>query len=284
MDSTKVEMVAHTLKIEILSRRRGNGVFLDSEWALAHRFGVNRHTVREACERLIGAGLIYKQFGEGLWILPEERWPLELIADEVLALRDLKCGLLLVDDVLRFHLLHMEEIAGLAAERHGAADLSALDLAYFELQRAISWQDDLLIGKKEEELTLALVHAAASRALSLSLRSYSWLIESLDLRRPPFAPWNSLTAWRSLIDCVRERRGSTARILTREMLERVHQAVRSSYLRRYPPAELVSPAKPGTGTSAQANPAAAPQTPEPQATAATPDPEGAVDSAAPLTP
>jgi DNA-binding FadR family transcriptional regulator len=166
------------------------------------------------------------------------------VAAEVLALRDLRAGLLLVDDIVRFHLRQMEDVASLAAERHGASDMNALEFSYFELQRAIGWQDDLLIEKKEAELTEALVCAAASRALRLSLSGFRRLCEGLELRRPPFAPWNALATWRSLIETVRARRSDTARVLIREMLNRIYPAVRSAYLRRYPPADLVSTARP----------------------------------------
>src|SRR4030065_2368738 len=45
------------------------GECLPSEYELAMRFGVNRHTIRHAIEELVAAGLLERRHGKGTFVL-----------------------------------------------------------------------------------------------------------------------------------------------------------------------------------------------------------------------
>lgn len=209
-------------------------MFMQSEWELAHRFQCSRHTIREACERLIGMGLVAKRYGEGLWIVPERCWPLDLLADEVLALRDLASASGQLEDLFHFHRLCMREIGRLAAERQGGGALFSLDLHLFELARAEGWRDDLLIEKCENELFEALVATAASRAYRMSLSSFTRLIDSFELQRPAASPWFPVASWRSLVEAIRQRSAAEAAQLAERLWGVAYVAVREAFGRSRP--------------------------------------------------
>jgi len=60
--------IAGTLEAEITSGALAPAAQLPAEAALAHRFGVNRHTVRRALEELSRAGLIRIEQGRGSFV------------------------------------------------------------------------------------------------------------------------------------------------------------------------------------------------------------------------
>lgn len=53
---------------DIAQGRYGHGDKLPTEAALAHRFGVNRHTVRRALAELSACGLVYSRRGAGVFV------------------------------------------------------------------------------------------------------------------------------------------------------------------------------------------------------------------------
>lgn len=234
MEKTKVEAVVHALADEILGGRRSNELFLESEHFLMHRFKCSRHTVREACERLIGSGLIFKRAGEGLWLRDPGTWPLDRFADEILALRDTAWSLTLLKDLLGHHRAAMAEVAQLAAERCGDGELAELEAGLAMLQRALGYKDDHLIAREEGELLQRFVETARSRAFRLSLNAFHRVYARLEVRRPTGTSWCSPLAWRSLIDVLRRHSGAVARALVAEMVRPMHDAVQRSFSARLP--------------------------------------------------
>lgn len=66
MIATKWETIASALTEDVRSRKPGDR--LPTEAALSERFGVNRHTVRHALDRLREMGLIYVMRGAGYFV------------------------------------------------------------------------------------------------------------------------------------------------------------------------------------------------------------------------
>jgi hypothetical protein len=119
------------------------------------------------------------------------------------------------------------------------------------------------VTKHEDELLEALIDAAASRSLAMSLSSFRRLCRSLDVQRAPGRPWSSLSSWKSLLEAVRARRPATAQVVVAEMLRPIHAGVQNAFVGRYPPdapspVADVSPRHPD-GASSAVDSAAPPQ-------------------------
>jgi GntR family transcriptional regulator, transcriptional repressor for pyruvate dehydrogenase complex len=237
MERTKVEDVARVLADEIVTGRAPNGIYLESEWALASRFKCSRHTVREACERLIGMGLVAKRPGEGLWIRDQHTWPLDTIAIELLALRNLEAAEGLLEQILSFHTLIMGEIAALAATRRGETDLSAMTFELANLERMLAYREDAPIAQAEQMLFTAFIGSAASRPLARSLGPFDAAYRRLDVQRPIGASWIAPPTWRLMIETLRGKKSAFARHLAGTMISPLHKGVRHSFSRRFPPLE-----------------------------------------------
>jgi GntR family phosphonate transport system transcriptional regulator len=63
--------IADLLRAEMLAGAWPSGAALPAEAALAHRFGVNRHTVRRALAALAAEGLVRSDQGRGTFVLVE---------------------------------------------------------------------------------------------------------------------------------------------------------------------------------------------------------------------
>jgi len=61
--------IAATLRNDIAEGRYDQGAKLPTEAALATRFGVNRHTVRQGIAALIDEGLVYARRGAGVFVM-----------------------------------------------------------------------------------------------------------------------------------------------------------------------------------------------------------------------
>ncbi|MDT8344944.1 MAG: phosphonate metabolism transcriptional regulator PhnF [Thermohalobaculum sp.] len=61
--------IARSLRDDIAGGRYAAGDKLPTEHELAHRFGVNRHTVRHALAHLIGEGVLHARRGSGVFVL-----------------------------------------------------------------------------------------------------------------------------------------------------------------------------------------------------------------------
>ena len=246
---TKVEEIARNLATEILRGERSQQLFTDSEYFLAHRYHVNRHTVREAVERLIGAGLLKKRYGEGVWQVHPEHRPLERVVDEILALREPHYAQHLLGDLIGLHRIAVGEIAQLGAERHTAATLGVMQLGLSMLKHALAYKDDALIAREEADLFAAFFQTADSRAWRASLNPFNRLYSRLQVRRPQGSPWVSVSTWDSLVHMLETRKGAVARVLAEEMVRPLHAAVRIAFAKRFTQHALVADPQ-----SPQANP------------------------------
>lgn len=226
---SKVDEVANQLTREILSRQRTNRRFLDPEWILAQRFGCSRVSLREACERLVGAGLLRKAPGEPMFIAGPAHWPLELLADELLVTRGEPSATMLLDDVLEFQRRNLVAIAEFSAERRTENDLFAMDQACFELDRAAGWMDDPLIDRIESELLGAFIESAGSRTLSLTGRTAFRVLNRLQIQRPLGRPWVDVATWKQLVEALRARESAAAQTLAKTMFAPMFRALRLAY-------------------------------------------------------
>lgn len=235
MAQTKVDDVVGQLLTEILSRSCGNGRSFASEWLLVQRFGCSRLTIREACERLVGRGVVLKQAGEKLWIVSERNWPLELFGDELIVRRDSPDSPALIDDLIAFQRRNLVAVAQTAAERRTDSDLYALDLGLYEFERGAERNDDHLIRRHEGELFEALIDSAHSRSLTACANTGNRLMHQLGVLRPPGLPWVSVEAWRTLIDAIRAGQPGVASGLAATMFENLFSTLRRVYLRQPEP-------------------------------------------------
>jgi DNA-binding FadR family transcriptional regulator len=109
----------------------GAGERLPSELQLAQRFGVGRTTVREALTRLRADGVLSTKPGRGAVV--------ESSAPLALRLEHGEDGESL-DQLFELRQMVEAECAALAARRHTAADLAAIEAAYAEMARAAEQQ------------------------------------------------------------------------------------------------------------------------------------------------
>ena len=119
------DRVFDAVREDILGERLFPGDAVPSERALAERFGVNRHAVREAVKRLQQAGLVHVAQGGATRVLPwRESGGLELLAD--LPIPDGPQGAAIVRGILE-----MRESIGVDAARRCATRVPADLLAGF---------------------------------------------------------------------------------------------------------------------------------------------------------
>lgn len=133
------------------------GQRLPSEIELASQFGVSRGTVREAIARLRADGLVSTKPGRGAVV--ESRAPLVLRLNSLPYTKDAESWAHL------FELRQMIEIeaAGLAAKRHTAFDLVAIEVAFADMEEAASMQSHA----SQADLAFHRALAAATKNLHL---------------------------------------------------------------------------------------------------------------------
>ncbi|MDL4774784.1 FadR/GntR family transcriptional regulator [Actinomadura xylanilytica] len=117
--SPLVEQAADHLREQIADGSWPVGTRLPGETTLAKQLGVGRSTVREAVRALAGAGLLQARQGAGVFVIatePAEDWAARLRRASLA-------------DVYEVRMMIEVRAAELAARRHTAADLAALDAA-----------------------------------------------------------------------------------------------------------------------------------------------------------
>ena len=118
---TLAEKVAAQIRAEIVARRLRPGDRLPGEIEHARRLGVSRGIVREGRRQLVAAGLIEVANGRRAVVSKLRGAPLDGFLANAVATRQLA-----VDEVLELRRAIEIAVAGLAARRRTAADVSAL--------------------------------------------------------------------------------------------------------------------------------------------------------------
>lgn len=156
-----------TIAAEILTGDVEPGELLPPEPQLCERFMVSRTVVREAMARLRRIGLVRVRQGQGTIVLPRAEW--HELDPELIAIRA-ETGKFadLIPNLLEIRRMVEVEVAGLAAQRRGDADLAALRAHLTEMERALDdpagYNDadiafhDALITATQNELMHHMMH------------------------------------------------------------------------------------------------------------------------------
>lgn len=152
--------IARRLVDYLLSGSVAPGSRLPSERQLAEAFGVGRSAVREALAALSLIGLIEIRHGDGTYLKR---------ADSPLLPQVVEWGLLLgeqhTNDLIEARQRIEVVVAGLAAERRGAADLAALEACLERMARQAEKGDVAAFVDADVEFHLVLAEAAGNTAL-----------------------------------------------------------------------------------------------------------------------
>jgi GntR family transcriptional repressor for pyruvate dehydrogenase complex len=212
--------------VEAVQRSIRDGTYkaggrLPSERAISDQLQVSRPTVREAIGALIAVGIVESRRGSGVYVAPPV--PGEL-------LRPLQFALELSDPTLLslFEVrLALEPLAaGLAAERHGPADLE-------HMRRCVGLAAGERVSKQrfvelDSQLHMLIVEASRNSLLHNLVASLSWL--SLQSRertvREPGLQGASVRDHEAIVDAIASRNRIDAETAMRHHLQRVWDASR----------------------------------------------------------
>jgi GntR family transcriptional repressor for pyruvate dehydrogenase complex len=125
------EMVVDALRKRIGAGEFGPGQKLPTEGQLTTHFGVSRTVVREAIAALAADGLVQPRQGAGVFVMAQATSPFSAIAGE----RSSKISVAL--NVLEVRMGIEIESAGLAAQRHSASQVAAIQEAWNEFGRLL---------------------------------------------------------------------------------------------------------------------------------------------------
>ena len=138
------------------------GSLLPTEPEIAGRHAVSRSVVREAMRVLDAKGLIEVRQGSGTRVTPPERW--DSLDPAILGvLRGRGAGAAVLRDLLEARTIIECEVAALAADRRGPAELAALEAALVVMRAALADPPRFVTG--DSAFHAALLHAAGNRVL-----------------------------------------------------------------------------------------------------------------------
>lgn len=205
--------VYDALAAEILEGRLAAGDSLPAERALAQRFEVNRHAVREALKRLEQAGLVRVSQGGATRVRDwRHEGGLDLLTQlGVLGEPDSE----LLRSALEMRLCIGVDAARRCAERAPAPVVAALEahVAALEAERGE-------LADAYEELWRLVVHGADNLAYRLALNSLVAESSGLRLRERSAGEATDAAARRALADAIATRDPDAAEVAARALLER----------------------------------------------------------------
>lgn len=126
--------IANKIGVAILSGAYAPGATLSTELTFAESLAVSRSAVREALQALAAKGLVQSRPKTGTRVLPRERW--NLLDPDVLAWAfSGEPDAALVRDLFELRATIEPAVAGMAALRHGRADLKRMRDALAGMRR-----------------------------------------------------------------------------------------------------------------------------------------------------
>lgn len=149
--NTVAEEVAEELRSMILTGRLEPGDFLESQKALAERFGVGLSSVREAIQLLAAVGLVESHPGKGTWVC--ETALNSLFSPEEVKIR---LGALNARQVYEARMVVEVALTRLAAERATPDDIRQIWTALAEMKAA---EDDAAFIHADLDFHLAVARA-----------------------------------------------------------------------------------------------------------------------------
>jgi len=176
--SSVVDAVADRLQDEILSGRLAAGTRLPSEREFSLALGVNRLTLRAALARLEALGMIVTRHGAGTLVASwRERAGLEALAALIGSSWSKEgfakghSGRDLLTAMLEVRRIVASEAIGLAAKRHTAADLDALEQRAREQEARV--HDRVAFARGDIAFERALIRATRNVGLELLLNTFA---------------------------------------------------------------------------------------------------------------
>jgi DNA-binding FadR family transcriptional regulator len=184
---TLVAQVSDQLLAEIRSGRWTVGARIPTEPALCEMTGASRHTVREAVQALVHAGLLERRQGSGTYVIASDEHG-GALADYFAAARE--------RDLLELREAVEVTATALAARRRGSADIE--DLQNLLAHRNELWRRDAATEQERDEMVAA--DAALHRAIvaashnEIYLRFYDLLLPTL-CRSMELQPVGAMTSY-----------------------------------------------------------------------------------------
>jgi DNA-binding FadR family transcriptional regulator len=171
--SSVVDAVADRLRNEILAGRIAPGSRLPSERELSLALGVNRLTLRAALARLEAMGLVSTRHGSGTEVVPwRERAGLEALPMVMGSLeRGEPAWIELLNSLLEVRRILVAEAVALAAERHRADDIDAMQRAAADQTQNLD--DPLAFARGDLVFLRAVVRATRNVGFELVLNSFA---------------------------------------------------------------------------------------------------------------
>ena len=205
------EEIVQQLRGLILRGHYANGDKLPPERKLAEELGVNRASLREAIKSLEQMGLVKTRQGDGTRVLDfMQTAGMELVSHLVAGSGEGTPDLEVLADVLEFRRIFGREVARLAAERAGEADLTRLEAVTRRAEDPELSAEELL--KLDFEFYVELTRAARNRVFQLLINT----IRAAVLSHAPFfaqvaaAPGVIRKHQREVIDAVRAHEAEKA--------------------------------------------------------------------------
>jgi GntR family transcriptional repressor for pyruvate dehydrogenase complex len=208
------DQVTQHLRELIIEGELAAGQALPSERKLAEQFGVSSVVIREALKTLSVSGLVEIRHGVGSFVTSPDQWR---VAEPMATLiRDGTADLL---HVVEARAIIEIEISALAAARHDATALLALDAALERMEDSL--QDPVANAAADMEFHRALAASAANPVLELVLQPLLAPIQTNMLRgtRLPDATRRALTEHRRIREAIAARDPEAARVAMRAHME-----------------------------------------------------------------
>lgn len=215
--------VAHDLAVEIIGGVRKPGDVLPNEEQLSERLAVSRTAYREAIRILAAKGLVEARPKTGTRVNPRELW--NMLDPDVLSWHfEVEPSPDFIQSLFELRRIVEPGAAGLAAQRHDAADLAAIEAA-------LKSMDDEAPGSVEGlEGDLRFHHAILQATHNEPLIAFSSVIGStlrwsvrLTLTANPHAHRDSLPEHKAVSDAIRAGDNQRAEKAMRTLVENALQ-------------------------------------------------------------
>lgn len=202
------DRISEVIKQEIIEGNLTVGSRLPTENALARNYGVSRNVVREAIARLRNEGIVESRQGIGAFVSELPSMVLRLGGTGSLTTPERHRSLFELREAIE------TRAAELAAKRHSSAELEAIEQAFDEMERTMSWGK----GSVEYDIAFHLSIAQASQNLFM-LKTITFIAEhlreSIELTRTHSVDddvWAvTIAEHRTILESIRASNGTAAR-------------------------------------------------------------------------
>lgn len=227
-EPTLSNRVVDQLETLIIDSQLRPGDRLPSERELAHHFGVSRTVVREAIRALSARGLLEVNSGSGTIV---RDLTAEVVAHSMNLFLRMGQGQLDYEKVHEVRYLLEVEIAGLAAERCSAEDLSQMEAILDEAAENLAHENRHHFAETDVAFHAVLARATQNELFSLLLDSLADIMFEIRLSGfdVPNTPTHALSDHRAIFEQVKAGNSEAAREAMRQHMIRgkeiQHQAL-----------------------------------------------------------